>query len=68
MYNVPTKVYSKSLNREGTVMRVRDTGHYQIDSGDGYYQLEGKTVRRYDSNLIVRSSWLPESDLTEIKR
>lgn len=71
MYQVGTKVHSTSLNQTGGIMRVRDSGHYMIDIGDGYYEVPsahtpGENTRFYDSNRIVRTGWLPESDLTHV--
>lgn len=72
MFTVPTNVRSKSLNVEGTVMRVRDDGACIIHYGSGYYDevttyKDGTTAttRMYDSNRIKKSEWLPQSDLVK---
>jgi hypothetical protein len=65
MFLVPDKVRRKDGKEfilgfaVGKVMYVNDEGtQVKVDSGNPYYQNPGEELRRYDSNLIVRSNWI----------
>jgi hypothetical protein len=51
----------------GKVAYVNDDDtQVKVDSGNPYYTIPGEENRHYDSNRIVRSGWIPVTELEKV--